>query len=222
MDRCEHVSYGLIRGMSTRKGTVVFLEDIMDEARDVMHGVMKNNPAKYAQIEDPERTADILALSAIVIQDFSAKRIKDYDFDWQRMTSFEGDTGPYLQYTHTRLCSIERKVPQITEQLDAVETSGNWNSIRWDLLPEPQVQSLLMYLLRYPQIVKDACRTQEPCLMVTYLMTLAHQLSTVIEHLYVLNQAQEIALPRLAVYRAARHVLANGLYILGLPALHHM
>ncbi len=71
--------------------------------------VMKKNEKKYAEIEDPESTADIIGISAVLIQDLSARRIKDYAFEWSRMTSFEGDTGPYLQFSHTRLCSMERK-----------------------------------------------------------------------------------------------------------------
>ena len=90
--------------------------------------VMQKNEKKFAEIENPgtfltflvlrlifsyaEEVADIIGLSAVIIQDLSARRIKDYDFNWARMTSFEGDTGPYLQYTHARLCSIERKAAE--------------------------------------------------------------------------------------------------------------
>ena len=107
--RLVHISYGMVRGMSTRKGTVVFLQDILDESKEVMLGVMKKNPAKYAEIENPEETADKLAVSAIIVQDLGSKRVKDYEFKMDRMTRFEGDTGPYLQYAHARTASIYRK-----------------------------------------------------------------------------------------------------------------
>jgi len=92
-ERCHHISFGLVKGMSTRRGDVVFLEEILNEAKRVMHEVMKQNEEKYKQVEDPDKVADIVGKSAVVIQDMSARRIKDYDFNWSRMTSSEGDTG---------------------------------------------------------------------------------------------------------------------------------
>ena len=202
--------------MSTRKGTVVFLEDILEESTEVMHSVMKGNEARYATLKDPKATAGALALSAIVVQDFSAKRIKDYEFQWSRMTSFEGDTGPYLQYTHTRLCSIEKKINDLNMENFSLEEPD------YSLLKEPAAQSLVLYLLKFPQVIVDACRTEEPCLLVTYLMTLCHQISSLIEHLYVLNQPIEIQKARLGLYRAAKVVLGNGIEILGLVPLSEM
>jgi arginyl-tRNA synthetase len=73
-DRCVHVSYGMVEGMSTRKGTVVFLEDILNETAEKMHDVMRTNEAKYAQVENPDATADKVGISAVLIQDMSAKR----------------------------------------------------------------------------------------------------------------------------------------------------
>ena len=106
MPNMRHISFGMVKGMSTRKGTVVFLQDILDESKHVMLSVMQKNPAKYAEIADPEGTADTLAVSALIVQDLASKRIKDYDFNMDRMTQFEGDTGPYLQYAHARTASI--------------------------------------------------------------------------------------------------------------------
>lgn len=209
---CNHINYGMVQGMSTRKGNVAFLEDILDEAKRVMHDVMKSNPSKYEQIENPERTADILGVSAVVIQDFSAKRIKDYEFKMDRMTLFEGDTGPYLQYAHTRLSSIERKYDK---KIDI-------DNIKYDLLEEDCALQLATMLTKFPEIVHGACRTAEPCLVVTYLMQLCHLVSTVIEQLYVMGQEKEIAEARLALYIATRITLGNGMRLLGLIPLEKM
>jgi arginyl-tRNA synthetase len=216
---CSHINYGMVKGMSTRKGTVAFLEDILDEAKRVMHEVMKSNQSKYEQIEDPEKTADILGVSAVVIQDFSARRIKDYEFKMDRMTSFEGDTGPYLQYAHVRLCSIERKYSN--SNADG-SVSLDFASIKYDLLKEDCALHLATLLARYPEVVSDACRTAEPCLVVTYLMNLCHHVSTVLEQLYVIGQAPDLANARLALYIAARTTLGNGLRLLGLVPLEKM
>lgn len=72
--RFEHVSFGMVTGMSTRKGTVKFLDDILDEATDVMHEAMRSNEAKYAQVEDPEKTSEIIGASAVKIQDMAGRR----------------------------------------------------------------------------------------------------------------------------------------------------
>ncbi|KAF8207289.1 arginyl-tRNA synthetase [Mycena galopus ATCC 62051] len=94
----QHVNYGLVQGMSTRKGTVVFLDQIIKEAAQVMHEQMQKNEEKYAAIEDPETVAREIGITGVKIQDMAAKRINNYTFNWDRMKSFEGDTGPYLQY----------------------------------------------------------------------------------------------------------------------------
>lgn len=93
-DKCQHINFGLILGMSTRKGTVKFLDDILRDVADHMHEVMKKNEDKYSQVEDPEKISDLLGISAVMVQDMTGKRINNYTFDLARMTSFEGDTGP--------------------------------------------------------------------------------------------------------------------------------
>jgi arginyl-tRNA synthetase len=72
--RLEHINFGLVLGMSTRRGTVRFLDDILRDTAETMHEVMRKNDAKYAQVEDPEKTADVLGISAVIVQDMSGKR----------------------------------------------------------------------------------------------------------------------------------------------------
>lgn len=208
-----HVNFGMVLGMKTRKGQVVFLEDILDDAKEVMHGVMKGNPDKYAQIEDPEAVADTLAVSAIVIQDMSARRIKDYEFKIERVTKFEGDTGPYLQYAHSRLCSIERK--------SGISVSDG-DDIDYSLLKEKEALDLAAMIAQWPEIVQEARLSLEPCTIVVYLMNLSRQVSTVLDRLWVMGQEAEVAKARMALYLAARYTLGNGLTILGLKPLERM
>lgn len=73
-NRCQHINFGMVRGMSTRKGTVKFLDDILQDVRDKMHEVMKKNTEKYEQVADPEGTADILGMSSVMVQDMTGKR----------------------------------------------------------------------------------------------------------------------------------------------------
>jgi arginyl-tRNA synthetase len=72
--KCQHINFGLVLGMSTRKGTVKFLDDILRDVGEKMHEVMQKNETKYNQIEDPIATADILGISSVMVQDLSGKR----------------------------------------------------------------------------------------------------------------------------------------------------
>lgn len=227
-DKCQHMNFGLVKGMSTRKGTVVFLEDILNEAQSVMHSVMKKNEEKYARITDPEHTSNIIGLSAVMIQDMSSKRVKDYEFDWDRMTSFEGDTGPYLQYSHTRLCSIER---MFLESLNLPSGKASYapplpmdaKQLNEEYLKHPKLQSVVFMLSQYPEIIKMLTERQyEPCNLVTYLMKVCHRVSSCLDEVYVMGRPKDEAIARFWVYWSARVILGNGMRILGLTPLEAM
>lgn len=211
-----HINFGMVLGMSTRKGKVEFLEDVLNDAKNTMHDVMKENPAKYAEIEDPEGTSDILAISAIVVQDMAAKRIKDYKWELERVTKFEGDTGPYLQYAHSRLCSIERKAAELVGTDAAVAAAD------LSLLTEKEALSLALVIARFPDIVQEARVSTEPCTVINYLMSLSRAISTTLDRLWVMNQEAELARARMALYTAARITLGNGLRLIGLKPLERM
>ena len=209
-----HINFGMVLGMSTRKGKVEFLEDVLNDAKNTMHEVMKENPAKYAEIEDPEGTSDTLAISAIVVQDMAAKRIKDYKWELERVTKFEGDTGPYLQYAHSRLSSIERKAAELVgTEVESADLS---------LLTEKEALSLALVIARFPDVVQEARVSTEPCTVINYLMTLSRAISTTLDRLWVMNQEAELARARMALYTAARITLGNGLRLIGLKPLERM
>ena len=96
--KCKHVDFGLVKGMSTRRGDVKFLEDILDEAKKFNYEIMAKNEDKFKQIDDPEGISDVVGLSAVFIQDLKAKRVKDYEFSWDRMCAEHGDTGYYFLF----------------------------------------------------------------------------------------------------------------------------
>jgi len=216
---CQHVNFGMVAGMSTRKGTVVFLEDILNEAQEVMHAQMKSNEEKYAQIEDPEYTSDVVGITGVKIQDMAGKRGNNYTFDWKRMLSFEGDTGPYLQYAHVRLASVERKsaaevvLPPHAERAQSINT---------DLITEPKAREIIYQLASYPDVVKKACTTLEPSNLVTFLFRLCHSISSAWETLIVRGQDRELALARLWLFVSARDVIASAMKMLSLTPLERM
>ncbi|KAL4939636.1 hypothetical protein BDV06DRAFT_198524 [Aspergillus oleicola] len=211
--RCQHINFGMVRGMSTRKGTVKFLDDILRDVADKMHEVMKKNPDKYEQIENPQETADILGITSVMVQDMSGKRINGYDFNLDAMTSFEGDTGPYLQYAHARLCSIVRKAEINTDELPAANL---------DLLTESHATDLVRLLSQWPDVVMQTTKTLEPTTIITYLFRMTHILSSGYDTLKVVGSEPEVKKARLALYESARQVLYNGMRILGLSPVSRM
>jgi len=213
-DKCTHINFGMVLGMSTRKGNVVFLQEILQEAKATMMEVMKKNAKKFDEIEDPEKVADIIGISGVIIQDLSSRRIKDYPFDWGRMTSFEGDTGPYLQYSHARLCSMERKAAD----------EGIFVNPKADLtlLTEKEGHELFALIGKYPAAVQQSLVVLEPCVIVNYLFTLSHAISGALEKLRVVGREKNVAEARLIVYYCARIALGNGLRLLGLIPLERM
>ncbi|KAF7789715.1 hypothetical protein EIP86_000661 [Pleurotus ostreatoroseus] len=215
-EKIEHVNYGLVLGMSTRKGTVVFLDEIIKEAASVMHDQMRKNEDKYKAVEDPEMVSQEVGISGVKIQDMSAKRINNYTFNWDRMLSFEGDTGPYLQYAHVRLASIERKNPELLPlpQPAAINT---------DLLTEQSARDIAFLLGSYPDVVKTALKTHEPSGVVTFCFRLSHAISSAWETVIVKGEADvEKAKARLWLYLCARDVLGAAMRLLTLRPLERM
>ncbi|CAK4030330.1 Arginine--tRNA ligase, cytoplasmic [Lecanosticta acicola] len=229
VSKCNHISFGMVKDpsgqtMSTRKGTVVSLADSLDNAQEFMHDVMRKNQEKYEQVEDPEGTADILAISAIMVQDYSGKMVNGYNFDMKKMTSFEGDTGPYLQYSHARLNSIKRKAGISEEQLLEADLS---------LITAKEGIQLIRYLAQWPDVFLNTYKTSEPVTVLTYLFKMTHQLSScydaidrenknakTLSVMYAETPEKKVAL--MAMYEAARIALNNGMQLLGLTPVERM
>lgn len=132
------------------------------------------------------------------------------------MTSFEGDTGPYLQYAHVRLASIERKNPNL---LPLPLTS----EINTDLLTESHARDIVFLLGSYPDVVKTALKTHEPSGVVTFCFRLAHAISSAWEVIVVKGEPdEEKARARLWMYMCARDVLGAAMRLLSIRPLEHM
>ncbi|KAK4225067.1 arginyl-tRNA synthetase [Podospora fimiseda] len=205
--KCQHINFGLVLGMSTRKGTVKFLDDILRDVADKMHETMRKNETKYSQVENPEATADVLGISSVMVQDMTGKRINNYTFNMDQMTSFEGDTGPYLQYAHARIASIKRRADIPDEEVDTADLS---------LLTEPHAVNIVRLLVQWPDVIANTLRTLEPVTVLAYLFKMTHALSSSYDHLKIVGSERELMKARLALYDAAHVVLGNGMRLLGL------
>jgi len=211
--RMEHVPFGLIRlaegKLSTRAGRVIALGEVLDRAVELaMAAVNEKNPA----LEGKEEVAEMVGVGAVVFHDLKHQRQKDVVFDWKEVLSFEGDTGPYLQYTHARCCSIlrkaERPVPPF-ESIDPALLEGG--------------HELFVAIGRLPQSLREAAQKREPMLLAHALLKIASAGNVYYRENRVLgtgDQALEDA--RLAVIDALRTTLALGLDLLGVPVPEQM
>jgi arginyl-tRNA synthetase len=144
----------------------------------------------------------VLSLTAL-----SICRINNYVFNMDAMTSFEGDTGPYLQYAHARICSITRKAGLSDEDIASADLS---------VLTEPHAVNLIRVISQYPDVVQNTLKTLEPATVLTYLFKMTHTLSQSYDHLRIVGSEQGLMKARMALYAAARIVLYNGMKLLGL------
>lgn len=126
------------------------------------------------------------------------------------MTSFEGDTGPYLQYAHARLCSIKRRAELTDDDIASADLS---------LLKEAHATNVVRMLAQWPDTLKNTLKTMEPVTVLTYLFKLTHTISTSYDHLQVVGSETELKKARMALYDASRIVVSNGMRLLGLTPL---
>lgn len=146
---CKHVSFGMVslkdQTLSTRKGQVVFLEDVLNKAIEKTKEVMES---RHTEIEDIEETAKIVGIGAVKFQELYNNRIKDYVFDWDEVLNFDGETGPYLQYTYARAKSVLRKA--------GFEKAEKMNFTK---ITSDEEFALVKSLANFKDIVIKACST---------------------------------------------------------------
>ncbi|XP_073749695.1 probable arginine--tRNA ligase, mitochondrial isoform X5 [Callorhinus ursinus] len=140
-ERCQHVPFGVVQGMKTRRGNVTFLEDVLNEIRSRMLQNMASIKTTK-ELENPQQTAERVGLAALIIQDFRGLLLSDYQFSWDRVFQSRGDTGVFLQYTHARLHSLEETFG-----------CGYLNDFNTACLQDPQSVSILQHLLRESESV---------------------------------------------------------------------
>lgn len=211
-DRLEHVMFGYIRGMSTRKGTVVFLDDVLEEARDRVLKRMDQLFIQKVDSEDMERTAEDIGVTAVLFSDMKSRRIKDIDFDWDRMLSLKGDTGPYLQNVLARIFGIFRKA--------AVPLPGG--TVDYSLLDEEKALEIIDKLGTYPSVMDDVIRLNEPSLISGYLLELASLFHSAYPVLTVKGSETNLAQARLLLFDCVKQVFINAFSLLGFRVLEEM
>lgn len=212
-----HVAFGSVLGsdrkmLKSRAGDTVKLAALLHEAVErAENAIAEKNPA----MPENERraVAQMIGIGAVKYSDLSTDRIKDYVFDWDRMLSFDGNTAPYLQYAHARICSIFRRANVDRQQFKGVTPR----------IDQPQERELALRLLQFDSAVWDALDKYSPHKLCTYLYDLASDFTAFYEHCPVLKaESEEIQLSRLALCDITARVMQSGLGMLGIRAPEQM
>ena len=213
-NRCQHIPFGLYHfkdeKMSTRKGNAISLEKVLTGVKLKIQAKIKD---RFPDIksEDLEETSEKIALGALIFQDLHTDPMKDVEFDLEKMTAFEGHTGPYLQYAHTRCLSLLKKAIQKGYQKPSY-------SPQWIPNFNQEAEILLIKNLGYfPIYLQRALHFHQPSQLCHYLIQLAKTFNTFYRNCPVLDADPSQTQSRLLLIEGTRKILAQGLKLLGIP-----
>lgn len=210
---CEHIGFGHLafkeansdkaQAMSTRSGNIIFLKEVLDRARDMCDEIIRE---KRPELENREKIITQVAIGALIYADFSAKRRKDVKFSWQDILNFDGETGPYLQYTAVRLRSVLQKYTgTVTTEID------------YQKLASADEKAVIKAVANFPATVVAAAAENEPFILASYAMELAKLYNKFYNTHRVLSEDGETTLARTLLSHCVSKTLDTALMLLGIP-----
>jgi arginyl-tRNA synthetase len=203
-----HVPFGRVSlesgKMQTRKGNVIKLEELLRQAIDkTLEIIESKNPG----MENKEEVARQVGVGAVIFSDLSGNRIKDIVFSWEEALNFDGETGPYVQYTHARTCSLLRK---------AGEDVSDPANLSVERLDDPASRMVLKELYLFPERIEQAMEKLEPSVISRYLIDLSQSFNRFYHDCPILVEDRELRAARLALVKCVRLTLRAGLKLIGL------
>ena len=211
-----HVPFGLVMGtdgkkLASRTGGAVHLNDLLIEAVERADAIVAEKSPNLSN-EEREEVSKMLGIGAIKYADLSTDRNNNYTFEWEKMLSFDGNTAPYLQYAHARICSIFSK--------DEIDRNSISNAEI--ILTHEREIALARALIKFPESLDSACSSHSPHKLATQLHNIAQAFGSFYEVCTVLNAEDSTKLSRLALCDLTARTLQTGLDLLGIDSPHRM
>lgn len=211
-DEIEHVAFGMVSlvdgTLSTRKGQVVFLEDVLNKSvSKTLEIIEERNP----DLNNKKEVASQIGIGAIKFQELFNNRIKDYVFDWDEVLNFDGETGPYVQYTHARANSLVNKYGKSVSA-----------DVDYSILSTDAEKELIMNLYKAPEIIVQAMDKLEPSLITRHLVEIAKSFNKFYNNTRIMNSSEEEQKARIALVKSSQIVIKNLLALLGIKAPERM
>ncbi len=208
---CEHVAFGMVsfegQTLSTREGRVVYLEDLLNTAISKARKIIDE---KSPDLENKDVVARQVGVGAVVFFALYNNRIKDIDFYWDRALNFDGETGPYVMYTHARCCSVLRKAGECDAQPD------------FTALSDPEAQDVVRLLEQFPEVLRSAMQKNEPSMITRFSVDLAQAYNKFYYERKVMVDDMSVRAARLMLTHAVRQTIAKALELIGLEAPERM
>ena len=202
-----HVAHGMVSleegSLSTRSGNVVYLDDVLDMAVSKSREIIEE---KREDLPDPDAVAEQIGVGAVIFGVLYNNRIKDMTFSYARALNFDGETGPYVQYTHARCRSLTEKCPDPDCDPDYSGVTG------------AEACEVLKLLDSYPDVILSAAEKYEPCYVSRFLVDLAQAFGKFYLTCNIAKAEDGVKKARLMLVKAVKSVLKDGLELLGIKA----
>ena len=205
----EHVAFGMVLlptgKMSTREGNVVKLEELLNEAISKVKEIIEQKNPDFTE-EEKQDIANKVGIGAVIFNDLSASRIKDEIFDWDTMLNFNGETGPYIQYTYVRTNSVLKKVANLprADDVDAKELTGK------------EAENVLKLIYSFTNVIEEATIKNEPSIVARFLIDLSKAFSSFYNENKIIVEDKKVQDARVYLTYATNLVLKNGANLLGM------
>ena len=208
--------------MSTRTGNVVFLEDVLRQAIDKTKEIIEEKGMATGNADEAARQ---IGIGAVIFQELHSNRIKDYEFNWNKVLNFDGETGPYVQYGHARAASVLRRAEEMgigAYTALAFDRGQDAGSVDWSALKSDSAFALLRLIGAMPGVIEEAGEKFEPSLITRHVTDIAQAFSVFYHDEHILSDEGAARTAKLGLTAATKQAIKNGLALLGISAPERM